>query len=189
MQTFQWARLKENVKTPLRRGAWYPWTNGRLSRGGAPGRRDDVECSARRARRSRRRRGQRVARPGLVDAQIPEQRDAIDRCHGLRAAECPADRIGPDRNGHARCEARVRIAQRVLYLDLDRRGHHVTRRDIAGLDPEDQHIAPPTTGVADGDAAVAGQLRAGARNAAGGDEGDAEVDESHQHYVYARSTS
>jgi len=23
MQTFQWARLKENVKTPLRRGAWY----------------------------------------------------------------------------------------------------------------------------------------------------------------------
>src|SRR3989440_9856568 len=23
MQAFQWARLKENVKTPLRRGAWY----------------------------------------------------------------------------------------------------------------------------------------------------------------------
>src|SRR2546426_2720550 len=23
MQTFQWARLNENVKTPLRRGAWY----------------------------------------------------------------------------------------------------------------------------------------------------------------------
>src|SRR6266516_769469 len=221
MQTFQWARLNENVKTPLRRGAWYRilkltsseatvdvkgkpvslprgelqlsptpaqrWTVVPAPKnaprfpasGGAPSDRADVECGAGRARRPRRRRAQRVTRPGFVNAQIPEQSDAVDRRHGRRAGEPPADRIGADRNSYTGGEAAVHIAQRVLYLHLDRRGDHVARRDVARLDPEDQQGARRAAGRADGNAAGD---RLGGREAAGrgdGDERNAERRELH----------
>src|SRR5205823_3007706 len=100
--------------------------------------RADVECRTGRRAQSGGRRRERVARPGLVEAQVPERRHARQRRHGLGPGERPASGVGAQRDGDAAREACDRVPLSVLRGHLDGRRDRRAGRRTRGLDAEDE---------------------------------------------------